>query len=630
MEITEHFLNWRRVPIGARLHERLKPLGLIRLWLLVLLIGWSASASAEVEPDFKNKSVKVDISGNLHYKFEFKFFNLKGDNYEWGQETYLTVDGSSICKLNDLAYAIGTSDEGKVKTFVKNYGGKSVITKDCNISGVTDVYVTLGNPYRSGDDFYMECDVCIERNYKDKTWDIGMKGYWHYNNGKGHSVNEKVFTTSAPSVSMPTISTSNFKRKNNKIEFTYPGVSSSYSGWSNQTILYKEDNANKWKNPSYAYGTYTSDGSFDVTDNYTPVTVYPRFEFYKDNGTVSTWGSAKTVRFDKDYGAITIPGQPKPKDITISSYNTYDKSVTITWARDEYDSKTATDGRWVIFRKKTGDGSSQVRLGDVPNGTYKYTDETGALDYGTTYTYTVCYDPKGWNIGHESEASGLSWYVRYKLNRDFAFSNLKTEVKDGKITFSWSHNPIQDAKNSKSYKLYVQRSDDDGKTWKDVRTDNITSSSTTDGSYTDANVQTHHPYQYRLKINVQDYDFESSPKTATVTTGSSLTGFSASRGNYNTSVKLTWTVNQVGTEPAYFTLQRRPLGSTNENLWADIYTTSGTSSNYSYDDNTAQPGSFNEYRLKIFDIYQGTRYEGTAMETDGFCIATGVMPMAMP
>ena len=434
MEITEHFLNWRRVPIGARLHERLKPLGLIRLWLLVLLIGWSASASAEVEPDFKNKSVKVDISGNLHYKFEFKFFNLKGDNYEWGQETYLTVDGSSICKLNDLAYAIGTSDEGKVKTFVKNYGGKSVITKDCNISGVTDVYVTLGNPYRSGDDFYMECDVCIERNYKDKTWDIGMKGYWHYNNGKGHSVNEKVFTTSAPSVSMPTISTSNFKRKNNKIEFTYPGVSSSYSGWSNQTILYKEDNANKWKNPSYAYGTYTSDGSFDVTDNYTPVTVYPRFEFYKDNGTVSTWGSAKTVRFDKDYGAITIPGQPKPKDITISSYNTYDKSVTITWARDEYDSKTATDGRWVIFRKKTGDGSSQVRLGDVPNGTYKYTDETGALDYGTTYTYTVCYDPKGWNIGHESEASGLSWYVRYKLNRDFAFSNLKTEVKDGKIT----------------------------------------------------------------------------------------------------------------------------------------------------------------------------------------------------
>ena len=625
MEKNKLLFKRQLVPIGARLHERLKPLGLIRLWLLVLLIGWSASASADVEPEYKNKSVTVDISGTLHYKFDFKFFNLKGDNYEWGQSTYLTVDGSSICKLNDLAYAIGTSDEGKVKTFVKNYGGKTVITKDCNISGVTDVYVTLGNPYRSGDDFYMECDVCFERNYKDKTWNIGIKGYWHYNNGTGRSVTDKIFTTNAPSVSMPTITDSNFKRSNLKIEFTYPGVSSSYSGWSNQTILYKEDNANKWKNPSYAYATYTSSGSFDVSDNYTPVTIYPRFEYYKNNGSVSTWGNTNVVRFDKDYGAITIPGQPKPKDITVSSYNTYDKSVTITWARDEYNSKTATDGKWVIFRKKTGDGSSQVRLDDVPNGTYTYTDRKGDLVYGTTYTYTVCYEPKGWNIGHESEASGLSWYVRYLLNRDFAFSNLKTEVKDGKITFSWSHNPIQDASNTKSYKLYVQRSDDDGKTWKDLRTDNITSSSTTDGSYTDANLQTHHPYQYRVKINVQDKDFESSPKTATVTTGSSLTGFSATRGNYNTSVKLTWTVNQVGTEPAYFTLQRRPLGSTNENLWADIYTTSGTSSNYSYDDNTAQPGSFNEYRLKIFDIYQGKRYEGSAMETDGFCLATGVV-----
>ena len=625
MKTGNILFNWRQVPIGTRLHERLKPLGLMRLWLLVLLIGWSVSASAEVEPDYKNKSVTVDISGTLHYKFDFKFFNLKGDNYEWGQSTNLTINGSSICKLNDIASGIGTNKEGTVKDFTSAHSGKTIATKKCNISGVTDVYVTLGNPYRSGDDFYMECDVCFERNYKDKKWDIGISGYWHYNNGKGHSVSEKIFTTNAPSVSMPTISASDFKRSNLKIEFTYPGISSTYSGWSNQAILYKEDNTDKWKNPSYAYGTYTSNGSFDVSDNYTPVTIYPRFEYYKDNATVSSWGDKNTVRFDKDFGGITIPGQPRPKGIEIFSDNTYSKSVTVSWARDEYDSKSATDGKWIIFRKKTGDASSQIKLGDVPNGTYKFTDEKGDLVYGTTYTYTVCYQPKDWKIENENEASGLSTFIRYTLKRDFSFSNLKAEVKDGKIVFSWSHTAIQDASNSKSYKLYVQRSDDGGTTWKDLRTDNITSTSTTDGSYTDANLQTHHPYQYRVKINVQDYDFASTPKTATVTTGSSLTGFSASRGNYNTSVKLTWTVNQVGTEPAYFTLQRRPLGSTNENLWADIYTTSGTSSNYSYDDNTAQPGSFNEYRLKIFDIYQGTRYEGTAMETDGFCIATGVV-----
>ena len=626
MEQTKFLHNWRRLSIGGRTLHGSPSFGrLLRAWLMVMLLGWSASASAEIEPDFKNKSVTVDISGTLHYKFEFKFFNLKGDNYEWGQSTYLTVDGSSVCKLNDLAYGIGTNEEKKVKNFVSAFGGKTVMTKACNISGVTNVYVTLGNPYRSGDDFYMECDVCFERNYKDKQWRIGISGYWHYNNGKGHSVNETVFTTNTPSASMATITDKSFKRSNKKIDFTYPGISSTYSGWSNQTILYKEDNTNKWKDPSYAFGTYTSGGSFDVSDNYTPVTVYPRFEYYKNNATVSTWGSTNVVRFDKDYGAITIPGQPRPTNIQVSGSNSYSKWVTISWERDAYNEKSATNGKWVIYRKITGNPSSQVELAKVANGTYSYTDKKADLVYGTTYTYTVCYEPYDWSLSSEADADGLSGFVRYKLNRDFSFSKESTEVKDGKITFSWSHNAIQDASNSKTYKLYVQRSADDGKTWSDLRVDNITSTSTTSGSYTDANVQSHKPYQYRLKINVQDQDVYSNVKTATVTNGSSLTGFSASRGNYSTSVKLSWTVNQVGTEPAYFTLQRRPLGNNSEAAWADIYTTSGTASNYSYDDNTAQPGSFNEYRLKIFDLYQGKRFEGGTKETDGFCLATGVV-----
>ena len=626
MEQKKLLFNWRRVPIGVCTHWSLKPLGLMRLWLLVMLLGWSTSAFSWYEPEFKDKATKVDITGRLHYKFTFKFFNLDGDNYEFGQSTYLKVNGSNLCKLNDLCYAIGTNDEGTVKSFTSSYSGKNYVTKALNISGVTNVYVSLGNPYRSDKDFFMECDVCFERNYMDQPWQIGFSGYWHYNkSGQGHSVNETLFTTVTPSVSMPSISATNFKRSNKKIEFTYPSISTTYSGWSNQAILYKEDNKNKWKDPAYAFGTFTSSGTIGVSDNYTPVTIYPRFEYYKDNAVINAWNSTNVVRFDKDFGGITIVGQPKPKNIKVSESNSYSKKVTITWERDAYDNNSATNGRWVIFRKVMGNASSQIKLGDVPNGTYTYSDTKADQSYGTTYTYTVCYQPNGWTIGSEADAEGLSDFVRFTLVRDFAFSGLTTDTKDGKIVFSWSHNGIQDASNSKTYKLYVQRSDDDGKSWKDLRTDNITSSTTTGGSYTDANVATHKPYQYRLKINVQDQDLYSAVKTVTLTSGSYLTGFSASRGNYTTSVKLSWTVQQVGTEPAYFTLQRRPLGSTNENLWADIYTTSGTASNYSYDDQTAQPGSFNEYRLKIFDMYNGTRYEGTAKETDGFCLATGVV-----
>lgn len=37
--------------------------------------------------------------------------------------------------------------------------------------------------------------------------------------------------------------------------------------------------------------------------------------------TSSNFQRTNTVRFDKDYGGITIPGQPRPKDIEIAGNN---------------------------------------------------------------------------------------------------------------------------------------------------------------------------------------------------------------------------------------------------------------------------------------------------------------------
>ena len=637
METKKLLFNWRNVPIGTLTPCLGRALRRCLAPLMLLFLGQGAWAGA-YGPDFVNFSKSVSINGTLHYSFDVMFFDYGGDNFFWrgdnvggSGKTVLMIDGKQLCSFKELLsgyYEVGSNNEDKAKNFVEKYDGL-VVTRTYGISGVTNVYVSAINPYKDKNgnkSYWITIDIAIERNFSDKQWKIGWKGYWNYNNGSGKQVDQTLFTTDKPSVTMPTISITNFSRSSNKkIKFNYPAFTN-YSGWSTQTIMYKYDCTEKWLDPnSNAFSTLTGTGEFDVTDNYTPVTIYPRFEYYKNEKPSSASTTTEPIRFDKDYGAITIPGQPRPKNIQVSGSNSYSKRVTISWERDAYDSNTATNGKWIIYRKITGNSSSQVKLGETANGTNSYTDTSGDLAYGTYYTYTVCYQPNGWTISSEGDAEGLNGYVRYKLERDFAFSNVSTSVADGKITFSWSHSAIQDASTANTYKLYVQRSDDGGTTWTDLRTDNITSSSTTSGSYTDANVKTHKPYMYRLKINVQDQDTYSTVETATVTTGSNLTGFTASRGAYSTSVKLAWTVNQIGTDPTYFTLQRRPLGSTNESLWAEIYTTSGTASNYSYDDNTAQPGSFNEYRLKIFDIYNGTRYEGTAKKTDGFCLSTGVV-----
>lgn len=619
-----------RVPIGTRLLGRLKPLGLMRLWLLVVLLGWSSSAFSWYVEEFNNMRTQIDINGNLHYKFDMRFLvdDYDTDYYRWDGDVWLKIDGTNFCKLNEVSPGIiySTSNNSLIDEYQALSTG-TYRTKKYNISGVTNVYVSIGNLHLSSTnnkDYYLEVDVCFERNYMSKNWAIGISGYWHYNaTDRGRSVNKNIFTTSAPSAVMPSITSSNFTRSNKKMNFTYPGLTTNYSGWTNSVMLYKEDCSNVAGVASY--GTYTSNSSFNVSDNYTPVTIYPRFEFLKANATVNSGGGTNAVRFDKDYGAITIPGQPRPKNVGVQASNTYSKQVTLAWDRDAYNSSTATDGKWVIFRKEMGKPETQIELDRVNNGIYTYTDTRGDLNYGTTYTYTVCYCPNGWTVNHEDDAYGLSGFVRYPLNRDFAFSNVKAEEGDNNIVFSWNHSGILDASNSKKYSLYVQRSDDGGTTWNTVRTDEITSKEVTSGTYTDADVVTHKQYKYRLKINVQDADFTSDVASATITNGSKLTGFSASRGNYTQSVKLTWTVNQVGTAATYFTLQRRPLGSSDESDWYDIYTTSGTATTYSYEDQTAQPGSFNEYRVKIYDVYEGNRFEGTPKTTDGFCIATGVV-----
>ena len=620
--------------------------------LLLLLLSLSPQRAAAWDKQYtykvgttgtENKTSAININGNLYYQFDLYFFNFDGSNYYWSEDTYLAVDGQKLCTFKDLLSGKydkwGTSDEDAAKSFVENYN-HTVVTKQYNISGVTNVYVSVINPWKVSDKGYaLTVNVTFERNFSDKQWKIGIYGSWHDKNSGWHEATENtIFTTSKPTVTMPDFPATKFSRGNKTVSFTYPSTNISYgtAGWNNQVVMYKSDCTNKYMNPSgNAWGTYTDGGSFAVDDNYNPVYVYPRFEYTKTGATVSnpshTSYGTNTVTFDKDY-KVVLPGYPRPAGIKYENYNAFTRKVTITWSSEIADeSNVSKDGKWYIFRKVTSDASTQIKLGEVAYTTTTYTDTKADQPYGSTYTYTVCYVPNGWTVNSEANAEGLSGYVSKTFNRDFSFGKPTTSdtVINNKtnIVFSWSHDALVNADGSHPYTLYVQRSDDEGKTWADKQTISITSSKTTEGTYYDADVQSHKLYKYRVKMRVQGEDETSSVVDYTVTDGSKIVdkSFTATRGSYSNVVKLSWEVNQVGTNPTYFILQRRPFGSNSEDDWSKIYNTSGTASTYSYDDNTAQSGSFNEYRLRIFDEYNGQRYEGTSQTTDGFCLATGVV-----
>ena len=670
METKNQLLSWLRVPIGGLMpdgygisnaytrNSRIanptersagRTLCSCLVALLILFAVQGVRAGNGYNPTINTTSdSNVSITENgLNYAFNIVYWDYNENNYYWDENACIKVNGETLCTFKDLLkgyFTIGKpyndskgsyTEVAHDTAFYKKYTGKLIVTRQYTV-GNTVVYVSASNPRkRANTDYSMELtiDIAFERYWVDFKRTIKWEGRWHYRDHKNyHDYDVVLYNCNAPSVSMPSITKDNFTRTGNKkVKFTYPSYTS-YSGWTTQTIMYKADCTNSWLNPStQAYGTLSQTGEFNVSSNYDPVTIYPRFEYYKN---ANYWGSGSTgnyvFRFDKNYGkdgSIVIPGQPRPKNLTVTSTNTYNKHVTISWERDAYDSSTATNGNWIVIRRGSDGTQTNLAIGNnaLSNDIYSYTDMSGNLNYGTTYTYVVCYKPNNWSVSSESDAEGLSQTVNCTLNRDFAFSGETAKAENGKITFSWSHNAIQDASATNKYDLVVQQSIDDGQTWSDVKTISITSTSTTGGSYTLDNPNGYQPYYFRAKITVQDIVVYSAVKSATSSQGSTLSSFTASRGTYNTLVKVAWSVNQKGTNTTFFTLQRRPMGNTSESSWATIYSTSGTANNYSYDDETAQPGSFNEYRLKIFDTNNGKLYEGTPLETDGFCLAQGVM-----
>ena len=350
------------------------------------------------------------------------------------------------------------------------------------------------------------------------------------------------------------------------------------------------------------------------------------------NNSHPDWSRDAMPGFMKFDDVVWANGNPRPKNITIpdAEKDTYKKKITVKWSADIDNSDHVNrNGAWYIFRQVKDDPTTKRKLGTVADSNrddFSYDDKTD-LEYGKTYVYTVCYCPKNWTVDSEEDAEGLWGSQETTLERSFSFTSASATAENGTIVLEWTHPSISDASGSKKYLVQVQRSDNASSGWVDYGSAvAVTSPDTKSGTFTDDNIEVHKPYYYRLHLYVEERDvYSEDTVTATVESGSFITSFTASRGSYTTSVKLNWTVNQVGSSPTYFMVQRRPLGSQKESDWAGIYPTSGTGSTYSYEDQTAAPGSFNEYRLMIWNEYKGTAYYNTPETTDGFALTTGVV-----
>lgn len=291
-----------------------------------------------------------------------------------------------------------------------------------------------------------------------------------------------------------------------------------------------------------------------------------------------------------------VSASTKASAISSLSWKKFDKQIIVSWNVTEGDGK---DGKWGIYRTEVTNNtlSNRTFLGSVDYNTRTYTDKSTTLEYDKTYRYEVAYLPNGTsNPGNYSSAqlANLSTTKDQKTERSYKFNNFTASLNDNKdkLVLGWN---IEDE--TTKPKIYVDyRKGKDG-SWESLGSgyDFATTGTVTPNlSYESCT-----SYFFRMRITTQgrEYIQEASGDNA-IGTKTTVTDLTASKGSYAGMVRLTWDVRVADkVTPVKYVVSRRIIGT---DSWGVINTVSGTATSYSYEDNTALPGEYYEYKVECY------------------------------
>ena len=635
----------RRVSVQTGLGRR----WLLPLWFFVFLIGFSSQLKAAsdfatteynkiihkpsvAEPYFVVRVLFYDADGKDSF-----FTHYKADGKNPGPAVY--VDGNYVCSPDwELAWPNGSGDDGgdgsdgAVKDECRNndgWWGSAYTKKGPNGETYT---IKFWNPVCNSDDKrYVDMYIFIDKFLNSASHTVKIKGRWRTNNANPVAVNkEKVYEFSGFTMGVggsTTEMTGIGKMKvsgNLKTNAFGTFTIGTIADYTTSSMI---DNLTSKKELTRGAGSFQDVqlNCYNRTDYYSTFSANHIEYIISGNVTVNNYTTGVKIY---QWYRYECPGYMRPKDLKISTYNMWEKKIKLTWSSEGSSEESNQGGKWSVYRYPKGNPSARERV--ASNLSFSTGSATiTAPEWDTEYTYEVALIPSDDNQRNELTVS-----ANFNVARNWGFHDVKADVDakdESKIKLTWNHSSIADASGSNNYTLTVQRSDDynvnnpDEATWDNLTTQQISSSETSSGYYSDgASLVSKKTYYYRLKVNVMNKDMYSDIVPGRLG-GSKLVSFAASRGTYTNMVKLQWRVKQVGTDLTNFSLQRRPLGSTDDKLWNEIYSTSGTAESYSYDDQTAQAGSFSQYRIVIWSMEGDTlKYDDTRM-IDGFSMSSGIV-----
>ena len=540
------------------------------------------------------------------------------------------VDGQFICNADwELAWpGSGNGNDDGLEDERGNSGWwGNTYTRTLNGTKYT---VRFWDPRKAGGKFYVLLCIDMDNMEVGKTHSVTVMGTWRINSGTTQ-MESKTFDIAA--VNIPSWYSTYFNRTNYN---TVEANGTILSNYGPTTVAAK--NPFVVGTESYALPTkYINPSSLPVSKGFSKgTTAWSGMNMTYDDSNEKTYGN-RIVHFQHSFDVIPSGQQSartkctlwkwdraylqdfvKPANITAQS-DVWKKQVTITW--ENFDEHSSFEGTWSVYRYPKGKPeASKVIAQKLSVKTHKYTDDIP--DYDTDYVYEVAFIPTGMPDGKRIER--LVGSITTQVTRKFTINGLDIDAEktnDKSITIKWNN---QEFKGNENYVFKILRADGDTINWEEIGSVSVSKKSQTQYSYTDSkNLQACHTYFYKVQTTMlENHTFVSENYVMGNLLGESqVTSLTATKGDYNGLVKLSWEVHQVGNSITRYELMRTVKGKNN---WAIIYKTSGIASSYYYEDNTALPGQYYDYKVRSItscDEQESYLERGT----DGFCRSTGIV-----
>lgn len=604
-------------------------------FVLALLLALAPGASWAGEHFYD-----LDHAVHLHPNVNEPYINIYLCFYDTnGKDGFFThdgggpaiyVDGHLICNADwELAWPGNGSGNNDGLEDQRGNSGWWGNTYTRTVKG-TKYTVRFWDPRKAGGKFYVLLCIDMDNMEVGKTHTVTVRGTWRINSGTTQ-LESKTFNIGA--VNIPSWYSTNFNRTNYNTVEANGTVLSNYGPTTvaakNPIVVGKGSEAlpTKYINPSslpaskgLSKGTTAWSGMNMTYDDSNEKTYGNRIVHYQHSFDVIPSGqqSARTKctlwKWDRAY----LQDFVKPANITAQS-DVWKKQVTITW--ENYDEHSSFEGTWSVYRYPKGKPeASKVIAQKLSVKTHKYTDDIP--DYDTDYVYEVAFIPTGMPDGKRIER--LVGSITTQVTRKFTINGLDIDAEktnDKSITIKWNN---QEFKGNENYVFKILRADGDTINWEEIGSVSVSKKSQTQYSYTDSkNLQACHTYFYKVQTTMlENHTFVSENYVMGNLLGESqVTSLTATKGDYNGLVKLSWEVHQVGNSITRYELMRTVKGKNN---WATIYKTSGIASSYYYEDNTALPGQYYDYKVRSItscDEQESYLERGT----DGFCRSTGIV-----